>query len=95
MWASKLYAVHCDMVASSYLCQPNHSYAESMFRLHSDHTRDCVVAAVLHSPTKRLPCSIIIHRLVATQFSVLVYSICLVSTMCCDATITLHKRNTS
>ena len=42
-------ALHCEMVASSYVCQPNHSYAESMFRLHSDHTRGCVVAGVLHS----------------------------------------------
>ena len=42
-------ALHCEMVASSYVCQPNHSYAESMFHLHSDHTRGCVVAGVLHS----------------------------------------------
>ena len=63
-------ALHCEMVASSFVCQLNHSYAESMFRLHSDHTRGCVVAGVLLSvyPTKGLPYSII-HRLVATQFS--------------------------
>ena len=36
------------MVVSSYMCQPNHSYAESMFRLHSDHIRGCVIADVLH-----------------------------------------------
>ena len=42
-------ALHCDMVASSYVCQPIHRYAESMIRLHSDHTRGCVVASVLHS----------------------------------------------
>ena len=48
-------ALHCDMVASSYMCQPNHSYAESMFRLHSDHTRGYVVAGVLHSVWLELP----------------------------------------
>ena len=42
-------ALHCEMVASSYVGQPNHSYAESMFRLHSNHTRGCVVAGVLHN----------------------------------------------
>jgi hypothetical protein len=42
-------ALRCEMVASSYVCQPNHSYADSMFCLHSDHTRGCVVAGVLHS----------------------------------------------
>ena len=41
------------MVALSYMYvrQPNHSYAESMFHLHSDHTCTfgCVVAGLLHS----------------------------------------------
>ena len=53
-----------------------YSYAESMFRLYSDHTCGCVVASVLHSaclvrttpPRGYIPYSII-HRLVATQFS--------------------------
>ena len=43
-------ALHCDnMVASSYYASLTiASYAESMFRLHSDHTRGYVVAGVLH-----------------------------------------------
>ena len=49
-------------------------------------------------PTEGIPYSII-HRLVATQFHKKLvmywYSICLVSTMCCGATITEHKRNTN
>ena len=49
-WVSKLYTV--KMVASSYVCQPNHSY---VFRLHSDHTRGCVVAGVLQSLVKTTP----------------------------------------
>ncbi len=67
-------ALRCEMVVSSYVCQPNHSYADSMFRLRSDPTRGCVVAGVLHSVwselphhTKGLPYSSI-HRLVTTQF---------------------------
>jgi hypothetical protein len=29
-------------------CQPNHSYADSMFCLHSDLTHGCVVVGMLH-----------------------------------------------
>ena len=68
-------ALCCEMVASSYVHQPYHSYADFMFRLHSDPTHAIVVAGVLHCvwselPTKGIPYSII-HRLVATQFSYL------------------------
>ena len=38
------WALLCKMVVSSYVCQPNHSYVDFMFRLHSDFTCDCVVA---------------------------------------------------
>ena len=38
----------CEMVASFYECQPNHSYVDFMFRLHSDLTRGVVVAGVLY-----------------------------------------------
>ena len=33
-------ALRCEMVVSSYVFQPNHSYADSILR----HTRGCVVA---------------------------------------------------
>ena len=39
-------ALCCEMVASSYECQPNHSYVDFMFGLHSDLTRGVVVAGV-------------------------------------------------
>ena len=42
-------AIRCEIVASSYVCQPNHTHADIMFHLHSDHTRAIVVAGVLHS----------------------------------------------
>ena len=50
-------ALRCEMVASFYMCQPNHSYADSLFRLHSDLTRAVVVAGVLYSVWSELPCS--------------------------------------
>ena len=67
------------------MCQPNHSYAESMFRLHSDHTRGCGVAGVLYSvwPTnaRDYPAVLFIglwpHRSHKIMY---LYSICLVST---------------
>ena len=40
-WVRELYSVK---VVSSYVCQPNHSYVDFMFHLHSDLTRGCVVA---------------------------------------------------
>ena len=89
-------ALHCEMVASSFTCQPNHS---SMFCLHSDHTRGRVVAAVLHSiwPTNARDYPAVLFIGLWPQFHKIMYlySICLVSTMCCDTTITLHKRNTN
>jgi hypothetical protein len=39
-------ALLCEMVASSYMCQPNQSYADFHSR---DHTRGCAVASVLYS----------------------------------------------
>ena len=66
-----------EMVASSYVHQPNNSYSHFMFSLHSDLTRVTGVAACrcaalcLHGqsyPTKGIPYGIT-HRLVATQFS--------------------------
>ena len=64
-----------EMVASFYVCQPNHSYSHFMFSLHSDPTHAIVVAGVLQYctvsgqsyPTKGVPYSII-HMFVATQF---------------------------
>ena len=47
-WASKLYTV-IWLRHPTYASLTIASYAESMFRLHSDHTRGCVVAGVLHS----------------------------------------------
>ena len=48
-------ALRCEMVASSYVHQPNHSYAVFLFRLHSDLTCAIVVADVLHSVWSELP----------------------------------------
>ena len=90
-------ALHYEMVASSYVCQPNHSYAESMFRLHSDHTCGCVVAGVLSDYQPRDYPTVLFIGLWPHSFHKIMYlySICLVSTTCCDATITQHKRNTN
>ena len=69
-------ALHFEMVASFYMCQPNHipdSYSHFMFSLHSDLTRAnvvkmcCTVSGKSYT-TKGIPYSII-HRFVATQFS--------------------------
>ena len=98
-------ALHYDMVASSYVCQPNHSYiyAESMFRFHSDHTRGYVVAGVPHSVWLELPhqgttlqyysqaCGDIVFTKSCTCTAFVWYLLY----TCCDATITLHKRNTN
>ena len=85
-------ALHCEMAVSSYVCQPNHSYAESMFRLHSDHTRGCVVAGVLpiHSvcmtrttPPRDYPTVLFIGLWPHSFHKIMyLYSICLVSTIC-------------
>ena len=48
-------ALCCETMASSYECQPNHTYTDLMFRLHSDCTRAIVVAGVLHSIWSELP----------------------------------------
>ena len=66
-------ALRFETAASFYVCQPNRSYADFMFSLHSDPTCAIVVAGVLHEsgqsyPTKGVTYRII-HRLVATQFS--------------------------
>ena len=41
-------ALHCEMVASSYVHQPYHSHADFMFHLHSDPTHAIVVAGMQH-----------------------------------------------
>ena len=41
--------LRCEMVASSYICQLNHSYLDFIFPLHSDLIHGLVVASVLHS----------------------------------------------
>ena len=50
-------ALCCEMVVSSYMYQPNHSYADFMFRLHSDLTWFIVVkiADVLQCLVKTIP----------------------------------------
>jgi hypothetical protein len=84
--------LRCEMVASSY---SNQSYADSIFRLHSDHTRGCVVAGVLHRTTD-YPTVVFIGLWPHSFHKIMYfYNIYLVSTMCCDATITEHKRNTN
>ena len=40
-------ALRFEIVVSSYMFQPNHSYSHFMFRLHSDLTCAIVVAGVL------------------------------------------------
>ena len=95
---SKL-ALCIEMVASFYMSQPNHSYADFMFSLHSDPTRAIVVAGVLHRVWSELPHqgSYLFIGLWPHSFHKIMYlySICLVSTTCCDATITKHKHNTN
>ena len=94
-------ALRCEMVASFYVHQPNHSYADSCFvyivilhvllwlQVH------CTVSGQSY-PTKGLPYCII-HSLWPHSFYKIMYlySICLVSTTCCDATISQHKHNTN
>ena len=85
-----------EMVASSYVYQPNRSYSQFMFSLHSDPTRAIVVAGVLHRVWSELPTGLFIGLWPHSFHKIMyLYSICLVSTMCCDATITKHKRNTN
>ena len=48
-------ALRFEMVASFYMCQPNHSYSHFMFSLHSDLTRANVVTDVLHCVWSELP----------------------------------------
>ena len=91
-----------EMVASFYVCQPNHSYSHFMFSytviLHACHC-GCRCTAVLHCVRSELP-----HQGSTLQYYSYVCghtifirscSICLVSTTCCDATITKHKRNSN
>ena len=48
-------ALRREMVTSSYMCQPNHSYEGFMFCLHSGLTHVRVVVGVLHSVWSELP----------------------------------------
>ena len=48
-------ALRCEMVTSSYVYRPNHSYVDCLFHLHSDFTRGLVVAGVLHCVKSELP----------------------------------------
>ena len=48
-------ALRCEMVVSSYVHQPNHSYANFMFSLRSDLKHAIVAADVLHSIWSELP----------------------------------------
>ena len=48
-------ALRFEMVASFYVHQPNHSYTDFKFSLHSDPTCAIVVAGVLHSVWSELP----------------------------------------
>ena len=81
-WVSKLYTVYV------HACQRNHSYAESMFCLHSDHTRGCVIAGVLQHLARTTPPRN--YNVILVQY---LSDMCPVSTTCCDATITLRKYN--
>ena len=87
-----------EMVASFYMCQPNHSYSHFMFSLHSDLTCVTVVADVMHCiwselpPPREYPTVLFIGLWPHSFHKIMyLYSICLVSTMCCDATITKYK----
>ena len=55
-------ALCCEMVASSYVHQPDHSYVDFMFRLHSDLTRGHVFAGVLHSGGQNCPIKGMLYR---------------------------------
>ena len=85
--------LRCEMVASSNMYQPNHSYVDFMFHLHSDPIHVIVVAGVLHclvraTSPREYPTVLLVglwpHSFCKIMY---LYSICLVSTMCCDTTI--------
>ena len=92
------------MVASFYVCQPSHiphSYLHFMF---SDLTSANVITDVLHCvwstgqsyPTKGIPTVLFLGLWPHSFHKIMyLYSICLVSTTCCDATITKHECNTN
>ena len=94
-------ALHCEMVVSS-MCQPNHSYAESMSRLQWSCTWlcgcRCAAPCLPHHVPRDYP-AVLFTGLWPHSFHKIMYlySICLVSTThtCCEATITLHKHNTN
>ena len=67
-------ALRSETLASSYVYQPDHSYADFVFRLHSDLTHAIDVAgtrcAVCTVSGRNCPCTLsIIHRLVAISWS--------------------------
>jgi hypothetical protein len=81
-------ALCCEVVASSYMCLPNHSYADSIFRLHSDHTCGCVVAGcaaqclVRTTPPRDYPTVVFIGLWPHSFHKIMYfYSVCLVSTI--------------
>ena len=97
-------ALRGEMMASSYVYQPNHSYADFTFSLHSDLIRAIVVAGtrcaalclVRATPPRRYPTGLFIGLWPHSFHKIMyLYSICLVSTTCCDATIAQHKHNTN
>ena len=96
-------ALCCEIVASSYVYQPNYSYAGFMFSLHSDLTQVCYCGCrcaaqclVRATPPREHPTGLFINLWPHSFHKIIyVYSICLVSTTCCDATITKYKRNTN
>ena len=89
-------ALRFEIVASFYVCQPNHSYSHFMFSLHSDLTRATVQCLVRTIPPRECPTVLFIGLWPHSFHKIMyLYSICLVSTTCCDATITKYKRNTN
>ena len=88
-------ALCCEMVASSYVCQPSQSYADFMFCLHSDVytcpysyrcTTQCLVRA---APPREYPTLLI--GLWPYSSDKIMYCTAFV----CDANISQHKRDTS
>ena len=93
-------ALRCEMVAPSYMCQPNHVSMCFVYTVIIHVAVWLQVCCTVSAPQRDLSYSII-HRLVSGTHSfheiMYLYSIYLylVSTTYCDPTIILHKRNTN
>ena len=90
-------ALHCEMMVSFCIC---HSFADSMFCIHSDLTCAVVVAGVLYSvPPKRVYLATLFIGLWPHRFQKIMYLYGLhlsgIYCRCCDTTQQLLSHNIS